>query len=133
MKIEYTDRRGFTRTEISELFSSVNWEVSGRTDQLLTALNGGFSNVISARDGGRLVGLICSMDDGVLTAYIHYLLVQPDYRGCGIGTELLHKMTEIYKNYFRIEVIADNTAADFYRANGFGEISALPLVFLPKD
>ena len=132
MDISYTDKRDFTLTEINELFSTVDWAVSRRTKQLLPALNGDFSNVISARDGGRLVGLICSIDDGVLTAYIHYLLVRPDYRGRGIGTELLHKMTEIYKSYFRIEVIADNAAAGFYLAHGFGEINARPLAFLPK-
>ena len=48
-----------------------------------------FDTVFSAWDGGRLVGMICAMDDGVMNAYIHYLLVEPEYQGKGVGRTLV--------------------------------------------
>jgi len=39
-----------------------------------------FETVCSAWDGDKLVGLISAMDDGVMTAYVHYLLVDPAYQ-----------------------------------------------------
>ena len=44
-----------------------------------------YSTVYSAWDGEKLVGLISVMDDGIMTAHIHYLLVDPDYQYNGIG------------------------------------------------
>ena len=31
-------------------------------------------------------GLVAAMDDGTMTAYVHYLLVHPRYQGCGVGS-----------------------------------------------
>ncbi len=39
----------------------------------------GFLTVFSAWDNDKLVGMICMMDDGIMTAYVHYLLVNPKY------------------------------------------------------
>ena len=40
-------------------------------------------------DGKTLVGLINVLDDGNMTAYIPFLLVDPAYQGKGIGKRLL--------------------------------------------
>ena len=39
-----------------------------------------FDCIFSAWDEDRLVGMVCVMDDGIMNAYIHYLLVHPDYQ-----------------------------------------------------
>ncbi len=44
-----------------------------------------FETVYTDWDNDKLIGLICAMDDGIMTAYIHYLLVNPDYQNMGIG------------------------------------------------
>ncbi len=53
-----------------------------------------YSTVYSAWDGEKLVGLISVMDDGIMTAYIHYLLVDPDYQYNGIGKRIDRTCTE---------------------------------------
>ena len=72
-----------------------------------------------AWDGEKLVGLISVMDDGIMTAYIHYLLVNPDYQYKGIRKELLERVLETYQSYLRISLIANGNNAGFYENCGF--------------
>ncbi|MCL2299275.1 MAG: GNAT family N-acetyltransferase, partial [Firmicutes bacterium] len=78
--ITYLDTHDFTPQALQELFLSVEWSSGHYPDRLALAMKN-FETVYSAWDGGRLVGLICAMDDGVMTAYVHYLLVRPEYQG----------------------------------------------------
>ena len=79
MDIIYKDTHELKQSDLQELFLSVEWS-SGHYPEKLAAAMGNFETVYTAWDKNRLVGLICAMDDGVMTAYIHYLLVHPDYR-----------------------------------------------------
>ena len=93
MKIEYKETKDFTEKEVEQLFLSVNW-LSGRyPDRLIKALKGS-SLVITAWDGSKLVGLLRGIDDGEMVAFLHYLLVHPDYQGMGIATHLLDMAKE---------------------------------------
>lgn len=79
---------------------------------------GNYGSVISAWDDDQLVGLISTMDDGVMTAYIHYLLVDPNYQS-QVGKKLLELTTAKYKDYLRIVLIAYEDRATFYHHCGF--------------
>lgn len=70
----------------------------------------------SAWDEDKLVGMICGMDDGVMNAYIHYLLVDPDYHGKTIGRTLVNMVKEKYKEYMRIVVVAYDDEMHFLRS-----------------
>ena len=96
--IAYSEDRQFQAEELGALFSSVQWE-SARYPERLTRAMQGYSLVISAREEGRLVGLLAAMDDGEMTAYIHYLLVAPDQQRRGIGKELIARAQEHYTGY----------------------------------
>lgn len=63
--------------------------------------------------------MISAMDDGIMNAYVHYLLVDPDYHGQGIGRRLVEAMKQKYKDYLRIAVIAYNDELSFYENMGF--------------
>ena len=57
------------------------------------------------------------------TMEIGKLYVEPEYRGKGIGTELINKAKELCKEndikYLKVEVTADNEQAkEFYKKNG---------------
>ena len=53
-------------------------------------------------------------------SYIHYVLVHPDFQGCGIAGKMLTMVKEKYKNYFYIEVMPEESKnADFYQKHGF--------------
>lgn len=67
---------------MQDLFQSVNWLSARYPQRLLKALNQ-CETVFTAWDGGNLVGLVNAIDDGELTAYVHYLCVRPEYQGKG--------------------------------------------------
>ena len=118
MDIVYKDTKEFIPEELRELFLSVEWSSGHFPEKLAVAMQNS-STVFSAWDGEKLIGLINVLDDGVMTAYIHYLLVNPEYQGKGIGKELVRLVTEKYKDYLRIVLIAYDKEIEFYRHCGF--------------
>lgn len=118
MNILYKDTHDFSSGQLEDLFLSVEWSSGHYPDKLVTAMKN-FETVFSAWDGERLVGMICAMDDGIMTAYVHYLLVNPEYQGRHIGRELVRMVKEKYSDYLRIVVVAYNAELDFYEKCGF--------------
>lgn len=119
MSIRYTDERGFTAEQLEKLFLSVNWESGKFPEKLKKALDNSAA-VFTAWDGDRLVGLANALDDGELTAYVHYLLVDPAYQGKGIGTALLELMKKKYADYFHFFLLAEHESlVSYYERTGF--------------
>ena len=118
MSISYTTSRDFTQSDLQDLFLSVNWS-SGHFPEKLFAAMKNYETVISAWDGGRLVGLAAAMDDGVMTAYVHYLLVRPEYQRRGIGRRLVELVKDRYRNYLRLMLLSYDAAVPFYESCGF--------------
>jgi len=118
MGIEYKDTHEFQSNELQNLFLSVKWE-SGRYPEKLVIAMKHSDTVFSAWDNEKLIGLINVLDDGVMTAYIHFLLVSPEYQGKGIGKELLCMIINKYKDYLRIVLVSDDKETGFYQKNGF--------------
>lgn len=119
MSITYTDKKEFSPSDLQQLFQSVNWLSANYPERLKKALDN-CETVFTAWDNEQLVGLVNAIDDGELTAYVHYLCVNPDYQGQGIGKTLLDKIKEKYKDYLYIIVIAENEGLiKYYSKNGF--------------
>ena len=118
MNIKYTDKHNFNKNELEELFLSVGWSSGHFPEKLCVAMKN-FDTVFSAYDKDKLVGMVCAMDDGVMNAYVHYLLVNPDYQDQKIGRTLIEKIKEKYESYLRIAVIAYDNEMNFYNNCGF--------------
>ena len=118
MKIAYKDIHEFGREELERLFLSVGWSSGHFPDRLVAAMRN-FGSVFSAWDGERLIGMVCVMDDGIMNAYVHYLLVDPEYQGKGVGRTLAEMVKEKYRDYLRIAVIAYDDELAFYENCGF--------------
>ena len=129
MSIEYKNIRDFEKSELERLFLSVEWSSGHYPDRLVAAMKN-FHTVISAWDKDRLVGMICAMDDGIMNAYVHYLLVDPDYHGQGIGRTLVEMVKQKYSEYLRIAVIAYNDELSFYENCGFKKSSESSPMFI---
>jgi len=99
MDIAYTEEKKFTMEQVQELFRSVGW-VSGEYPQrLYKAL------MHSSR---------------VTTAWIHYVLVHPDYQRRGIAGIMIERIKEHYKNCLYIEVMPEERKnVPFYQKHGF--------------
>lgn len=119
MDIIYKEQKCFTEAQLEQLFLSVGWE-SGRYPKRLAEGLRNSSRVLSAWDGGELVGLVRSLDDGATAAFIHYLLVKPAYQKCHIGGALLGKLLESYQDYLYVKVMpSDPKTIPFYEKFGF--------------
>lgn len=119
----YSDKREFNAEQLQRLFGSVGWVSANYPERLLKALSG-CETVFTAWQDGQLVGLVNAIDDGELTAYVHYLLVAPEWQGKGIGTALLDMVKEKYKNYLYLFLVAENKElAGYYERLGFTGLS----------
>ncbi|MFH1395094.1 MAG: GNAT family N-acetyltransferase [Candidatus Omnitrophota bacterium] len=118
MGIEYKMTKEFEKKELEDLFLSVEWSSGKYPDKLVLAMKNS-DCVVSAWDGDKLVGLINALSDGSMTAYFHYLLVNPDYQSKGIGKKLVEKILVNYESYARKVVIAYNKEIGFYTKCGF--------------
>ena len=123
MDIKYTDSRNFTAVQLQGLFQSVGW-ISGNYPERLKIALTNCETVFTAWDNDTLVGLINAIDDGELTAYVHYLCIQPEYQNKGIGKELLERVKEKYKDYLHLFLIAENEPLiKYYEKNGFTKVN----------
>lgn len=119
MEIIYKRDHSYSADDVKELFLSVDW-LSGKYPERLKKALDHCETVITAWADGRLVGLINVIDDGELTAYVHYLCVNPEFQGLGIGGELLKQIKEKYRDYLYIIVVAENKELiSYYQGNGF--------------
>lgn len=119
MVITYTDEKKFTKEQTQRLFLSVGW-VSGQYPERLHKALMGASTVFSAWDGERLVGLVRVLDDTEMVAYMHYVLVDPEYQGRGIAGHLVGMVKQRYHDYLYIEVMPEESKnATFYEKHGF--------------
>lgn len=118
MNIEYKDIHEFTASDLERLFLSVEWS-SGHFPEKLKVAMKNFETVFSAWDSDKLIGMICALDDGIMTAYIHYLLVDPEYQDNSIGRTLVEMTKEKYKDYLRIVLVAYDNEQHFYENCGF--------------
>lgn len=117
--ITYTDEKKFTQQAVQELFLSVGWVSGEYPSRLYKALQHS-STVLTAWDEGRLVGLVRVLDDGEMLAYMHYVLVHPDYQGQGIASTLVEMAKEKYSNFLYIEIMPEESKnAAFYEKHGF--------------
>lgn len=130
-RITYCIGKTLNQNEIYELFSSVDWLSANYANRLETAFQKA-GLVVSAWMDNQLIGLIEVLDDGELNAYIHYLLVRPEYQSKGIGTKLINIAKEHYKNYLYLMVICEKEEnVSFYKKMNFQrQDSAVPLIIM---
>ncbi|MCD7898380.1 MAG: GNAT family N-acetyltransferase [Bacteroides sp.] len=118
MNIVFKETKDFSEQELKDLFLSVEWSSGNYPEKLVVAMKNS-SSVFTAWDGDKLIGLLNVLDDGIMTAYIHYLLINPAYQRQGIGKGLIQRMKEKYNDYLRIVLVAYDKEIRFYKSCGF--------------
>ncbi len=122
--------KNFSVNDIAELFHSVNWDMDTPPDILTTAMMNS-TNVVTAWDEDRLVGIIRSMDDSVWNANIDCLIVHKDYQNRGIGSLLLTEMLKLLGKIMYISVSPNEEKnIGFYEKFGFKVIKGSTLLQL---
>jgi GNAT superfamily N-acetyltransferase len=92
--IYYTDDLTSVREDMLRGFF-VGWPRQPSTRQHLAVLRGSYRSVVAINHAdNRAVGFVNMLSDGVLTAFIPWLEVLPEYQEHGIGEELMRRILE---------------------------------------
>ena len=125
MAITYTDDlSALTPERLSGFF--VGWPAAPSPEQHLAVLRGSYRAVIAV-DGARVAGFITMISDGVLTAFIPWLEVLPEYQGRGIGAELVHRILEGAERFYSVDLLCDAPLQEYYAKFGMQPVPGMTL------
>lgn len=71
-----------------------------------------------SEDADKVVGFITAISDGVLSAYIPFLEVLPEYKNRGIGKELVNRMMTELADIYMIDLCCDDDLVPYYEKLG---------------
>lgn len=116
--IAYTVRLdGVERDHLEGFF--VGWPKPPSAERHLELLRGSAAVVLAREDpGGRVVGFVTAVSDGVLSAYVPLLEVLPEYQRQGIGTELMRRMLDALGDLYMVDLCCDAELEPFYARLG---------------
>jgi predicted N-acetyltransferase YhbS len=89
------------------------------------ALLEGSSHVVLAQEEGRIVGFVTAISDGVLAAYIPLLEVRREWRGKGVGSELVRRMLAALEGCYMVDVVCDPELVPFYERFGLVPLAGM--------
>lgn len=67
---------------------------------------------------GQIIGYVRGFTDRYITLFICELLIQKEYRGMGLGKEILSLVHNLYPKT-RIDLLASSTSRSYYEAIGY--------------
>lgn len=121
--IRYTDDISKLRADQLHGFF-VGWPARPTPDQHLAVLRGSY-RVVLAVTRDRVVGFVNAISDGVLTAFIPWLEVLPDYQGRGIGTELTRRMLASLGGLYSVDLTCDPELRTYYQRLGLRPLQGM--------
>lgn len=105
----------------------VGWPSPPSAEQHLGVLRGSHRAVVAREDGGRVVGFVTMISDGVLTAFVPWLEVLPAHQGRGIGTELVRRVLAGTEHLYSVDLLCDESLQPFYRRFGLVPVPGMAL------
>lgn len=122
--------------QLYHLFYSAGWTGQESTPEpdMLRKFNAPFINstlVISAWDNDRLIGTVRVLSDKIIRSVIYDLVVDPEYRNRGIGTELVRRCIEHYPGTEWL-VQTEKHISGYYEKLGFKIYSDVVLTISSK-
>jgi GNAT superfamily N-acetyltransferase len=88
------DKARIDRAEVHRFLSEVSYWATGRPRETQDRLIGEAARVVGLYDGDRQIGFCRAATDGVAFVYLADVYVLPEYRGRGLGEELVREMIE---------------------------------------
>jgi GNAT superfamily N-acetyltransferase len=88
------DRERIDAAEVHRFLSEESYWASGRPRETQDRLIREASRVVGLYDRDRQIGFCRAFTDGVSVAYLADVYVLPEYRGRGLGEELVREMVE---------------------------------------
>jgi GNAT superfamily N-acetyltransferase len=100
------------------------WPSPPSSERHLELLRGS-SHVVVAEKEGRIIGFVTAISDGVLAAYIPLLEVRREWRGKGVGSELVRRIIAALDGFYMIDVVCDPDLIPFYERFGLVPLTGM--------
>lgn len=119
MPVEYLTKeaRAIRASDVRRLYDGAGWwpewEVSGIERAIVASI------AVGAWDGDKLVGFSRAISDGVHRAYVEDVVIDPEYRGSGIGDKLVAFLMEQLGEVNIVSLFCEPERVNFYSRNGF--------------
>jgi ribosomal protein S18 acetylase RimI-like enzyme len=124
--IRYDGSHEVDLDQLAHLFVTAGWPHRAADPGKLALLVSRSLYVSSAHDGDKLVAFGRALSDGVSNGYISTVCVLPEYRGRGIGREVVRRLVEREGgNAIRWVLHAREELHPFYGLNGFVEATEM--------
>jgi len=115
--------KNWSEEEIVKLYKAGGWwKESYDSSRIGSLIKGSFAfAVVIDSNTGKSVGMGRILSDGISDAYIQDLIILPDYRGQGIGKQLLKALSEkcLSNNIKWLGLISEPNQNGFYSNLGF--------------
>jgi GNAT superfamily N-acetyltransferase len=108
---------------VHDYLANRSYWARGRPCETVERLVREADRVVGVYDGKRQVGFARAFTDGATLAYLADVYVLPDYRGRGLGVELVREMIEGGPYAGLRWILHTRDAHDLYRRFGFGDPS----------
>lgn len=119
MPIEFAtrDERDIHAAAVRRLYDGAGWWPGWDEAGIQRAIDR--TVAVGAWDGARLVGFTRALSDGEHRAYIEDVVIDPDYRGRGIGENLVARLIAELGNVHIISLFCEPDRVNFYARNAF--------------
>ena len=121
MEFNITEYKEYSEQEILPLYESVGWVSYTRRPPMLQEAYLHSLKIYAAYVENKLAGIIRVVGDGSSVVFVQDLLIYPQYQRQGIGTALLKKIMEEYRDVYQLHLLTENTEKTiaFYKSLGF--------------
>ncbi len=118
-KIAYQrkEERPIAAAAVRRLYDGAGWWLDwglGGIDRVIEA-----SVAVGAWDGERLVGFARAISDGEHRAYVEDVVIDPEYRGRGIGEGIVAALVGAIGEVHIVSLFCEPERVEFYGRNGF--------------
>jgi len=117
--VEYRETHEVDFEQLAALMRTAGWN-RGDDRARLAQQVAGARYVVSAWEGSRLVGFARAISDGATNAYVSTVAVLPQYRGRGIGREMMARLLA-GKDGIQFVLHARPEVQAFYEKCGFSQ------------
>lgn len=117
------DKARLDRAEVHRFLCDESYWAAGRPRETQDHLIDVAARVVGLYDGDRQIGFCRATSDGVSIAYLADVYVLPEYRGRGLGEELVREMVENGPLAGVRWILHTEDAHALYRKLGFEEPS----------
>lgn len=135
--IDYRIISSWPMNEIVDLYKAGGWWRYGYDASGISGLiKGSFAFLVAIEStSGHAIGMGRVVSDGVSDAYIQDVVVFDDWRGMGIGKNIVKILLEycIDNKLLWIGLVAEPGTKEFYLPLGFKVLPGEPLVYQPEE